>query len=146
MIRAAESLEAMGLVPDATRLRSQVAGRLAELGDRDAAVRELRRVHDVLASLGAEPELEKARGQFREVGARPPTRTSVRGTGLLTEREAEIARLVGDRKSNKAIGKELGISPRTVGTHLSSIFRKLEADSRARLGDMVREGFLDEGN
>jgi DNA-binding NarL/FixJ family response regulator len=56
----------------------------------------------------------------------------------------EIARLVGRRKSNKAIGKDLGISPRTVSTHLSNIFQKLELESRAELGDMIREaGLLD---
>jgi len=143
MARGAEALEEMGLLPDSARLRRQVAGRLAELGDREGAVRELRHVHDILSALGAEPELEKARGQFRELGARPPTRAAARGTGLLTAREVEITRLIGERRSNKAIGKVLGISPRTVGTHLSSIFRKLEVDSRSRLGDLVREGLLE---
>ena len=145
MARGAEALEEMGLLPDAARLRRQVAGRLAELGDREGAVRELRHVHDMLSALGAAPELEKARGQFRELGARPPSRAAARGTGVLSAREVEIARLIGERRSNKAIGKDLGISPRTVGTHLSSIFRKLEVDSRSRLGDLVRDGRLETG-
>ncbi|MEX1258699.1 MAG: AAA family ATPase [Gemmatimonadota bacterium] len=146
MERGAEGLEGMGLLPDAARLRRQLAGRLAELGDREAAVRELRRVHDILAGLGAAPELEKAREQFREVGARPPTRSSGSpGSGVLTAREAEIARFVGERKSNKSIARELGISPRTVGTHLSAIFKKMEVESRVQLGDLVREGILEDG-
>ena len=46
--------------------------------------------------------------------------------------------------TNKAIGKELGISPRTVSTHLSNIFQKLELGSRAELGDKIRdEGLLE---
>jgi DNA-binding CsgD family transcriptional regulator/tetratricopeptide (TPR) repeat protein/DNA-binding transcriptional ArsR family regulator len=143
MAEAARRLEEIDSIPDAARLRRQVAGRLAELGDRDAAIRELRRVHDILASIGAEPELDKARGQFREVGARPPSRSGARGDGILTPREMEIARLVGERKSNKKIGKELGISPRTVGTHLSNIFRKFAVESRAELGDLVRDGGLE---
>jgi DNA-binding CsgD family transcriptional regulator/DNA-binding transcriptional ArsR family regulator len=143
MAMAARRLEEVDSIPDAARMRRQLAGRLADLGDRDAAIRELRRVHDILATLGAEPELEKTRGQFREVGARPPSRTSVPGSGLLSAREVEVARLVGERKSNKAIARDLGISPRTVGTHLSNIFRKLEVDSRTRLGDMVRDGELE---
>lgn len=145
MAAAAERLEAIGTVPYAARLRRQLAGRLAELGERDAAIRELRRVHDILAELGAEPELDKTRGQFREVGARPPSRNTGSGAGLLTPREKEIARLVGERKSNKAIGKELGISHRTVGTHVSNIFRKLKLPNRSRLGDLVRTGLLDDG-
>ncbi|TVP59365.1 MAG: helix-turn-helix transcriptional regulator [Gemmatimonadales bacterium] len=146
MAEGAEALESMGLLPDAARLRRQVAGRLAEIGDREGAVRELRRAHEALLRIGAEPELEKAREQFREVGARPPLRSQgERGSSLLTSREIEIARLVGRRKSNKGVAKALGISPRTVGTHLTNIFRKLEIDSRWELGDRVREGLLDTG-
>jgi DNA-binding CsgD family transcriptional regulator len=143
MALAAQRLEAVDSVPDAARMRRQLAGRLADLGNREASIRELRRVHDILASLGAEPELAKAREQFREVGARPPTRTHAPGHGLLSARELEVARLVGERRSNKSVARELGISPRTVGTHLSNIFRKLEIDSRARLGDLVRDGELE---
>jgi len=143
MSLAARRLEEVESIPDAARMRRQLAGRLADLGDRDASIRELRRVHDMLAALGAEPELAKAREQFREVGARPPTRTSAPGSGLLSQREREVAYLVGERRSNKSIARELGISPRTVGTHLSNIFRKLEIDSRARLGDLVRDGGLE---
>ena len=51
----------------------------------------------------------------------------------------EIARRVGLRRSNKAIGKELGISPRTVSTHLSKISHKAGVTSRAELGDLMRE-------
>ena len=46
--------------------------------------------------------------------------------------------MVADRKSNKAIGKALDISPRTVSTHLSNIFRKLNVASRGELVDYVR--------
>jgi DNA-binding NarL/FixJ family response regulator len=145
MARVAEALEALEDIPDAARIRRQLAGRLAELGETDAAVRELRRVHEVLSGMGAEPELDRARGQFREVGSRPPVRSSARADATLTEREEEIARLVAERRSNKGIGKVLGISPRTVGTHLSNIYRKLEVSSRTELGDLVRAGLLEDG-
>jgi DNA-binding CsgD family transcriptional regulator len=121
---AAALLDAVPYVPDAARLRRQLAGRLVELGDRDGAVKELRRVHEVFAKLGAARELEKARIRFQEVSARPPVRGVGAGADALTEREVEIVRLVAERKSNKAIGKALGISPRTVGTHHSNISAK----------------------
>lgn len=143
MARVAEALEATQDVPDAARIRRQLAGRLAELGDMDAAVRELRRVHDVLSGMGAEPELDRARGQFREVGSRPPVRSSAGEQTALTPREEEIARLVAERRSNKAIGKALGISPRTVGTHLSNAYKKLDVSGRTELGDLVRAGLLE---
>ena len=135
---AAERLEAVPYVYDAARVRRQLAGRLFDAGDRDGAVHELRRVHDVLAGLGASRELEKARGQFREVSARPQPRTTAPGSGLLTERELEITRLVAARQSNKAIARKLGISPRTVGTHVSNIFRKLELQNRRELESYAR--------
>jgi len=144
MRQAAEALEEIPMIPYAVRIRRQLAGRLADIGDTGGALAELRRVHDVLARLGAEQELEKARIQFRELGHRPPPRGAGEGLAGLTERELEIARLVARRKSNKAIGKDLGISPRTVSTHLSNIFQKLELESRAELGDVIRDaGLLD---
>jgi DNA-binding CsgD family transcriptional regulator len=145
MREAAEKLEAIPMVPAAIRIRRQLAGRLAELGDTEGSMVELRRVHDGLAQLGAELELEKARIQFREIGLRPPPRGAGEGPSGLTEREFQIARLVARRKSNKAIGRELGISDRTVSTHLSNIFQKLDASNRTELGDLIRElGLLDE--
>ena len=62
------------------------------------------------------------------------------GAGMagLTGRELEIARLVAARKSNKAVGKALGISPRTVSTHLSHIYHKLGVGTRGELTDLIR--------
>jgi DNA-binding NarL/FixJ family response regulator len=137
MEKAIGALEEVPMIFDAARLRRQLAVRLAEIGDRDGAIRELNRVHEVFLRLGAEIELAKARQFFRELGARPPRR-SPPGEGLLTSRETEIARLVAERKSNKAIAKSLGISPRTVSTHLSNIFQKLGITSRGELADYIR--------
>jgi len=137
---AAEGMEEIGVIREAARLRRQLAGRLADLDDREGSLQELRKVHEVFGQLGARPEFDKAREQFREVGARPPSRSEAEGTADLTPREAEVASLVADRKSNKAVAKELGVSPRTVTTHLSNIYRKLDIGSRGELVDMVREG------
>jgi ATP/maltotriose-dependent transcriptional regulator MalT len=139
MRQAAEALEAIPMIPYAVRLRRQLAGRLAEIGDNDGSEVELRRVHDTFARLGAELELEKTRKMFREIDRRPPPRPVVPGVAGLTARELDVARLVAKRKSNKAIGKELDISPRTVSTHLSNIFQKLDLTSRTELGDLIRD-------
>jgi len=139
MREAAVALEAIPMIPYAARLRRQLAGRLAEIGDVDGSVTELRRVHDVFARLGAELELEKTRAMFRELDQRPPPRPVPEGAAGLTPQELVVARLVAKRKSNKAIGKDLGISPRTVSTHLSNIFKKLDLSSRTELGDLIRD-------
>ena len=136
---AADALDAVPFVLDGARLRRFLAGALAEAGNRDEAARELRRVHDVFARLGAERELALTREQIRELGGRPPVRApSAEGADGLTARELEICRLVAARKSNKEIGAALDISPRTVSTHLSNIFGKLGVDSRGALTDLAR--------
>lgn len=141
---AAERLEAIPVAPDAARLRRHFAARLRDQGERDEAIRELRHVHAVFARMGAERELSKTREQIRELGARPPTREAAPGAAGLSSRELEIARLVAARKSNKTIARQLDISPRTVSTHLSNIFRKLEVGSRSELADVIRRRELPE--
>jgi DNA-binding CsgD family transcriptional regulator len=136
---AADQLDAVPFVFDAARIRRNLAQLLVALGDRDGATRELRRAHDVFARIGAETELRAARDQMRDLGARPPARVIAEGAGALTGREREIARLVAARKSNKEIGVVLGISSRTVSTHLSNVFAKLGVTSRGELTDRVRE-------
>lgn len=143
MEEAAQALEAVPMIGDAARLRRLKAGRLADIGDRRGALEELGKVHEIFLRLGAEIELEKTRGMFRELDARPPRRAR-QGEGELSYREAEIAHLVEERKSNKAIARVLGISPRTVSTHLSNIYHKLGISSRGELADYVRaEGLPD---
>lgn len=51
----------------------------------------------------------------------------------LTEREAEVLRLMVDGHSNKQAAKSLGISARTVETHRASVLEKLEVASLAQL-------------
>ncbi len=52
------------------------------------------------------------------------------GRARLTGREREVLRLLG--QSNKEIAAALGISERTVKFHVTSIFNKLGAESRAQ--------------
>lgn len=50
---------------------------------------------------------------------------------LLTKREIEILRLIGNGYSNTQIGKLLEISHRTVDTHRTNIRNKLQVNSLA---------------
>src|SRR5690606_34391899 len=108
-------------------------------GRREEALRQLREIHEIFARLGAERELAKTREQIRELGARPPVREEARGIEGLSSREIEIATLAAQAKTNKAIAKALGISPRTVSTHLSNIFSKIEIASRSQLAEFVKQ-------
>ncbi|HEV2376898.1 MAG TPA: LuxR C-terminal-related transcriptional regulator [Streptosporangiaceae bacterium] len=59
------------------------------------------------------------------------------GTGLLGEREAEVARLVAEGLTNKEIGTRLFISERTVDSHVRAILNKLGFSSRAQIAAWV---------
>ena len=139
-----EQLEAIPYPPQAARIRRRLAGAYVEVGDREAGMRELRKAHDVFARIGATVELDGTREEMRELGVRPPPKSVASGAAGLTGREMEIARMVATRKSNKEIGGALQISARTVSTHLSNIFLKLNVGSRGELADFVRQnGLLD---
>jgi DNA-binding CsgD family transcriptional regulator len=130
---AAEALERIPLYYDAARVRRQLAGRLVEVGDTAGAAAELKAVHETFLRLDATGELEKTREMFKEINRRPPSAARGEGLGRLSARELEVARLAAEGKSNKAIGRELIIAPRTVGTHLQNIYKKLGISSRRAL-------------
>jgi DNA-binding CsgD family transcriptional regulator len=58
-------------------------------------------------------------------------------TGVLTEREAEIAALAAGGLASKAIAARLFLSPRTVDNCLGRVFAKLGVRNRAELADVV---------
>jgi predicted ATPase/DNA-binding CsgD family transcriptional regulator len=57
----------------------------------------------------------------------------------LTEREKEIATLIADGRSNKAIADELVISPATVARHVANIMAKLGFHSRAQIAALIAD-------
>jgi DNA-binding NarL/FixJ family response regulator len=68
----------------------------------------------------------------KEVFARIAKRGSaaVSGPGKLTGKEIQVLKLAAGGLSNKEIARELRVSPRTVQTHLASIFSKMSVASR----------------
>jgi DNA-binding NarL/FixJ family response regulator len=62
---------------------------------------------------------------------------------LLTPREREVLGLVAQGLANKAIARELGVSEKTVKTHVGSILRKLGVTDRTQAAlYAVREGLV----
>lgn len=60
----------------------------------------------------------------------------------LTEREREILDLVAAGLDNSAVGRRLGVSPKTVRNHLSNVFTKLQVADRAQAIVRAREAGL----
>ena len=74
----------------------------------------------------------------------PPGRRGARrrpsvGWASLTVTERRVADLVADGLTNPQIGTRLFVSRRTVQTHVSHIFAKLDLSSRAQLAAVVSE-------
>ncbi len=68
------------------------------------------------------------------------------GNGVtLSDRERDVLRLVVEGASNDEIGARLGISSRTVESHLRRLFERLAVASRTELAARaLREGWLEE--
>ena len=120
-----------------------LAGRaLAHAGDTNAAVAELQRAAASFDACGALRYRERAERELGKLGRRPYRRTRPGtsdgfGVAALTEREAQVALLVVDRRTNPEIAAELFLSRKTVETHLRNIFRKLDVVSRVELARAV---------
>jgi predicted ATPase/DNA-binding CsgD family transcriptional regulator len=112
----------------------------------------LRAAHATAVQLGAAPlraEIEALATRARITLATAPTATAAasavpaRPHGL-TEREAEVLRLLAAGHTNKQIGNRLFISPKTASVHVTSILRKLAVRDRVQAATAaVRLGLAD---
>ena len=87
--------------------------------------------------LGADPWIARAESELRAAGHRTPRARGVVPT-VLSHQERTVAGLAATGATNRQIGERLGLSPRTVGSHLTRVFQKLGVTSRAALGDALR--------
>ncbi|MBC2642603.1 MULTISPECIES: protein kinase domain-containing protein [unclassified Rhodococcus (in: high G+C Gram-positive bacteria)] len=71
------------------------------------------------------------------LGESPPSPT---GSTLLTKREQQVAELIAEGLTNKAIATRLVISPRTAQGHVEHILTKLGFTSRAQVAAWIVEG------
>ncbi len=83
-------------------------------------------------------------GAALDVARLDPGPDAATARGPLTEREAELLRLVAAGRTNRAIAAELFVSEKTVERHLSNVFRKLGVSSRAAAtAQALRLGLVD---
>ncbi len=131
---AAAAAEA-GSPVEAGRCRLLAGRALCERGEREVALAELRRAHRELEACGAEGHRAAAARALRLCGERVARRARTRPDGSpLSERETQVAHRVAQGLTNKEIGAELHVSPKTVEKHLARVFDKLGIRSRAAVG------------
>jgi ATP/maltotriose-dependent transcriptional regulator MalT len=92
-------------------------------GDEDGRRLELETARRLFTQLAAAPWLTRMTAQSARA-------SSPRRIGSLSEREAQVLRLLAAGKTNRAIADALFISEKTVARHVSNIFDKLGVSSR----------------
>jgi len=117
-----------------------------ETGDRATGVATLERALESLTKLGATAPAARIQAVLQAAGVRRRRWAAVQpraeaGWEALTPMERRVALLVAEGHTNRSAAEELVISASTVGTHLRSVFGKLEVNSRVQLTRLVLERF-----
>jgi DNA-binding CsgD family transcriptional regulator len=105
---------------------------LRRAGQRSAARSVLATALDRCHSCGAHVLAERARAELHIVGARP-RRERLAGPEALTPAELRVAKLAADGMTNRQIAQALFLTTKTVETHLSHTYPKLDITSRSDL-------------
>jgi DNA-binding CsgD family transcriptional regulator len=135
---AIEPFDALGAVAQRAYARVRLAERiLAEGAGRSEAADALNEAVSLFAGAPGSPiralaEHVAHRARLR-LAQRPDDEEERRRQSpfRLTEREADVLRLLSEARTNREIGEALFISPKTASVHVSSIMRKLGVRRRA---------------
>ena len=119
-------------------IKAGARGYLLKDADTDDLVAVIRRVADGETLLNAEMAASVL-DEFKRAKAVPPH--PEHPLSELTEREADILRLLAQGDSNQEIAESLGVSEKTVRNRLSEIFSKLRLNNRTQAAlYALREG------
>jgi DNA-binding NarL/FixJ family response regulator len=119
-------------------LQAGASGYILKTAGSAELVRAVRAVHRGESAL--DPAVAQKVVQQLTTGRPLGAQTAVEA---LTEREVEVLRLAARGLTNKAIGRELGISDRTVQGHLANIYGKLNVGSRTEaVTEALKQGWI----
>ncbi|MBO1329876.1 AAA family ATPase [Streptomyces sp. VRA16 Mangrove soil] len=104
----------------------------------------LRQAAATFTMMGAEARVARITEELRASGERadaitPGVPRPATAADLLSSQELRIARFAARGLSNRQIGAELGLSPRTIGAYLYRIFPRLGVTSRTQLAGALRD-------
>ncbi|WP_437082152.1 ATP-binding protein [Streptomyces sp. enrichment culture] len=114
---------------------------LLAAGRKRQAVAALTDARATFAESGAHAAAARVQRALRDAGAAgrgaAPVQRPVQGWDALTASEKKIARLIAQGHTNRSAADLLVVSPHTVNTHLTAVFRKLAINSRVQLAHVV---------
>ncbi|HEY4453668.1 MAG TPA: LuxR C-terminal-related transcriptional regulator, partial [Pseudonocardiaceae bacterium] len=116
------------------RLRLAYAEWLRRQRRINEAKHELAEVRDVFSRLRATGWAERAERELRAAGVRVTEGSAT--IAELSPQEHQVVHLAGQGLSNRQIGEQLNLSPRTVGAHLYRAFPKLGITNRRQIRDV----------
>jgi DNA-binding NarL/FixJ family response regulator len=119
-----------------TRALVDLGAALRRANRRQDARAPLREALDAADRGGMRLLARRARHELQGAGARP-RRTALSGVAALTPSEHRVAALAADGHTNREIAERLYVTQRTVETHLTHAFQKLDITSRAELGAVI---------
>lgn len=119
----------LGMPYETARARVLLAEILPE-GERDAAIFEARSALSAFDRLGAAHDADAAAALLRALGVKG-ARSGPKGVGLLTKREVEVLRLLGEGLSNREMAERLFVTRKTIEHHVAHVLAKLAVRSRA---------------
>jgi DNA-binding CsgD family transcriptional regulator/tetratricopeptide (TPR) repeat protein len=114
---------------------------LLAAGRRSPGLAQLDRAWDEYHQMDARVYRAEVQRMMREAGARHAKWSTVTakpatGWSSLTQAERRVTTLIAAGHTNKSAASELGVSTNTVGTHLRSVFAKLDIQSRVQLANV----------
>jgi DNA-binding CsgD family transcriptional regulator len=117
---------------------------LLAVGKVDAAVERIDVARGIYERLGATLPSVLLEAKLRQSGVRSVRATqrtprAQSGWDALTEAELKVAELIGAGHSNRSAAAELSVSVHTIGTHLRSVFAKLDLRSRVQLANALHQ-------
>ncbi|NRQ32737.1 AAA family ATPase [Nonomuraea sp. NN258] len=121
---------------ETARTRLAFGERLRRERHKGSARPHLRAALEIFDRLGARPWAERARTELRAAGDTSSPASAGEAAANLSPQELQIVKLAAEGLTNKEIGAQLFLSPKTVSYHLYRAFPKLNVASRAQLAGL----------
>jgi DNA-binding CsgD family transcriptional regulator len=96
----------------------------------------LNECHGIFRRLEAQPWVTRAEAELRATGAQVAA-VEPQAFAELTPQQQQVVRLAARGRTNREIGENLFLSPRTVSSHLYRAFPKLGITARSQLRDLL---------